>query len=904
MIPRLRRIASGLLAWLRHSRVEADLDAELREFFETGVEQKMRTGLDRAAAARALRHEMGSIESVKHRVRDAGIEAAIGAFVADLRYATRTSRRAPGFTTVAVGSSALGIGACSLIFAIVNAALLSPLPVEEPNRLMRLSESDRRTGEAGNELSYPDYRDLRNARSFDGIAAYDPMLTASLGTPGDPHRRVGTLATANYFSVVQPRFVLGRGFDAERDDTAGSPLVVVLSHDLWRRQFGGDPGIVGRTVSINTQPATVVGVTAVGFRGTDAGIASEFWVPLAMLAGDEESRLEVRGRHWLASVGRLRHGVDVRSARAELDVIATTLNASFRDDQARGFHVERAGQLDVRLRGMASTLFAVCLAAAVVVLLAACANIANLLLGRASIRRQEVAVRMALGASRGRLVRQLLTESLVLALLGGFAGWIMAAYGAVLMGRVRIPLPLPLDTSISLDYRVLLFCIALSLVTSAAFGLMPALRATRPDLIADARTGARGSATADGSRLRSGLVVTQIAICTLLLLCTGLFLRSLHAARAIDVGVEARHRLLLAFDPSLDHRTEADARQLLGDILERAQHVAGVESATLTTAVPLTFIIDNSQFVAESRGPHSTSPPVGADIYAVGPQFFETMGLSFVAGEDFSQARASASRELEALLSQGESVTTDVRAIVNDAFARAMFPDRAAVGQRFAGDGMALEIAGVVATAKSRTVGEAPRPVVYLPLLSTYTTRARRGVTLVARTQDAPTAYVGPLRAAIREVEPSLAVFDVRTMDDHVRDALLVPRLAGALSAIAGSVGLAIAIIGVYGIISFSVARRRREIGIRLAIGARPRAMLAMVLRQGVRLAAVGAVLGLAAGWGATRFAASLLYGVTPTDTLTFVAVPLLLTGVALLACLVPARAAARVNPADVLRSE
>ena len=495
---------------------------------------------------------------------------------------------------------------------------------------------------------------------------------------------------------------------------------------------------------------------------------------------------------------------------------------------------------------------------------------------------------MALGASRGRLLRQLLTESLVLSLLGGAGGWIIAAYGASLTRLVRVPFAWPLDLSIPLDYRVLIFCLGLSLVTGIVFGLVPALRATRPDLVTDLKADARGIGGGNRFGLRNGLVVAQMAICTLLLLCTGLFLRSLQTARGIDVGSSNRNMLMLAFEPAMDHRPDPQARQLLRDILDRAHAVAGVESATLTTGVPLTLIIDNSRFIAEERAADPKSPRVPADIYGVGPRFFETMGTALLAGD----------------VVRFDQGATEGIAIVNDAFARAAFPNQTALGRRFVGDGKRLEIVGVVATAKSRTIGEDPRPSIYLPLLNDYSAEVRRRVTLVVKTRDAAATYAGPIREAIRRADPSLAVFDVRTMESHLHDALLVPRLAGWLSAIAGCIGLAIATIGVYGVISFAVARRHREIGIRLAVGARPRTVLMMILKQGLTLALIGTGLGFLAGLGATRFAASLLYGVNPTDPLTFVAVPSCLMAVALVACLLPARAAARLDPVEVLRSE
>jgi predicted permease len=889
---RFTRVWTGFRALFRKRETEHELDMELREFLETAVEQKMLSGMSREKAVRAARMELGSIEAVKDRVRDAGWESVLETGCQDVRYAARILRKSPGFAAAAVGSSALGIGACSVIFAILNFAMFRPLPVEEASRLLSVSEIDRRTGEAGNELSYPDFRDLRAARSFEGIAASDALLPAAIGAEGDPQRHWGALVTANYFAVVKPAFALGRGFDASRDDTPGQPPVVVLSHELWHRSFGGDPGIVGRTISINKRAATVIGVTAAGFRGTDLGFVQEFWIPFSMI-GEVESRMGPvstnRRRHWLSVVARLRPDVGAAAARAELDVFARTLNTTFARDENRGFHLERAGQLNPRLRLMTLGLLSLSLGITALVLLTACANVANLLLGRASARRREIAARIALGASRSRLVRQLLTESLLLALPGGIGGWAIAVYVSSLLGLFRTPLGWPLDLSISVDYRVLLFCIGLSIVTGVAFGLVPALRATRLDLVTDLKAHSCSGAGVRRFGLRNGLVVAQVVICTMLLVCTGLFMRSLQTARGLDLGLTNRNLLLLAFDPALDRRPDQQSRQLLRDILERARSVAGVESATLTSRVPLTFIGNSSNFVPEENATNPQAQGVQTDIYAVGPTFFATMGIPFLAGEDFRFDRPAAGRAV----------------IVNDAFARAAFPSQSPIGRVVLGDGKKLEIVGLVATAKSRTIGEAPRPSMYLPILNEYSAaQTLRGVTLVVKTRNAAASYAGPLREAVRSVDRSLAVFDVRPMESHLSDALILPRLAGALSVAAGGTGIVIAMIGVYGVISFAVVRRRRELGIRLAIGARPREILVMILKQGVALAVMGTAVGVLVSLGLTRFAASLLYGVNPTDPMTFVVVPASLMAVALVACTLPARAAAQLDPVDVLRSE
>src|SRR5688572_1391337 len=873
----------------------ADLNSDIRDHIERETQDNIDRGMTPEDARYAALRKFGNVTQAREDARAVWIPVWLDQLRQDLRHTLRLIRRAPGFAAIAVGSSALGIGICAVVFSIVNFALLRPLPVDEPGQLMSLFERDQRTGEASSALSYPDFNDLREARAFDGIAAHTD-LPASIAWRGDPQRHWGTIATANYFAVVRPRFALGRGFDASRDDTPGESRVVVLSHDFWRRRFGGDPGVIGRTIAINQRDATIIGVTAAGFRGTDVGFASEFWIPFSMIeehrtfAGIIERVMVNRGRYWLTAEGRLRPDIEPDAARAELDVLARRLNATFADgNNDRRFDLERAGQLNPEFRNMAEMLLLISFGITALVLMAVCTSVASLLLGRAWARRREIAARMALGAGRGRLVRQLLTESLLLALLGGIAAWVVAAYVVSLFGRLRIPLGWPLDLSISQDYRVLLFCIALSVFTALAFGFVPALRATRPDLITDLKLDARGSAMTGRFGLRNVLVVLQVAICTLLLVCMGLFLRSLHTAQEMDPGFANRNLLMLAFDPGLDRRSDLEARQLLREIVEQAHGVAGVESATLTTAVPLTFIVSNSRFEPAEHSRNPQAPRVRTDIYAIGPDFFRTMGIPFLSGSDFDIGHSATGRA----------------AIVNDAFARAAFPNQSPIGRRVVGDGKSLEIVGLVATAKSRTIGEVPQPAIYLPILNDYAAaESPGGVTLMVKTRGDAASFSGLLRDALRRADPSLAVFDLRTMETHLSEALIVPRVAWGLSTVAGCIGVTIAIVGIYGVISFVVVRRRRELGIRLAIGARPREVLMMIVKQGLTLASIGIVLGSLAAISLTRFGVSLLYGVTPTDPTTFVVVPSVLIGVALLACLVPARAAARLDPVEVLRGE
>ena len=709
--------------WLRRAPMssgdrERDAERELQTHLDVEAEEQRDAGLTDAAARTAAARLFGNRALVREDIRAVYRTRWLDELRQDVRYGVRSLLRTPGFTAIAAGSTALGIAAASVIAAILNAALFTPPPVAAPDRLMSVSEVDRRTGSAASQFSFPDFLDVKRVSAFEDAAAVMSFLPASIDADRDPQRHWGALVTANYFSVVAPRFAAGRGFDPLRDDRRGESGVVVVSHRLWRARFGADPGVIGRTIAVNGRAATIVGITADDFQGTAAGIVPEFWLPFSML-DDVEARMgpmtQNRNRHWLDVVARLRKGIDVAAAAAELDVLASTLNASYKKGQQdRGFHLERAGQLPLELRALVMTAFSIAMAVTALVLLTGCANTANLVLGRTSARAREIAARMALGASRGRLIRQLLVESVLLALAGGASGCIAAVYLTALIGFARSPSGWPLEFTVSLDYRVLSFSVLLSLAAGIGVGLLPAFQSTRPDRLSGVKGAGRSVSDAGRGRLRVALVGGQIAVCALLLVCSGLALRSLAAARSTDIGLHNRDLILLGFDPGMNRRSDDDSRRLLRDVLERASAVPGVRSATLTTAVPLTFIIDNTRYVAEARAKDPSASRVRTDNYMVGPRFFETFGIPIVdgpGGEDTIDGPGPTGL-----------------AVVNEAFAREVFPDGPAVGRRFVGDGRRLTVAGVVATVKSRTIGESPRPAVYLPILTEYT-----GVAVAAR---------------------------------------------------------------------------------------------------------------------------------------------------------------------------
>jgi predicted permease len=808
----------------------------------------------------------------------------------DALYALRTFRQNPGFTAVVILSIALGIAANTTVFSIVNGLLLGDLPVSEPERLIGFS--------GGRSMSYPDYIDYRDqARDvFEGVSAHFPVVPASLGGTGEPERVWGQLVSGNYFSVIGVRPALGRGVAQAEDEAPGRDAVVVLSHALWQRRFGADPGVIGRAVPLNGQPYTVIGVTPPGFRGTDRGIVAEFFAPLAMFAqlmpdlAVRGNPTQERGNNWLTVNARLKRGVSRQQALAAVAVIKNRIDDTyFKGDERRRQRpvtLDKSGGLVGNMSRSVIGLMAVLMSVVAGVLMIACANVANLLLARATARQKEIAIRLSVGANRGRLVRQLLTESVLLALLGAAAGFALAFWTARLISRFQLPLPLPIVFDFTPDLRVLAFTAALSVFTGILFGLAPALRATRPDLVAALKNETTVFGRTRRFGVRDALVVVQVAISLVLLAGSGLFLRSLQNASSIDIGMRPDNVLLMAVDPKLHRYSREKTQQFVSQLRERVSALPEVRSVTFLDSVPLSFGGTSNGFSTESGkdGVKQTS----ADVYGVGMKFFETMQLPLRRGREFDLRTDAA----------------DV-AIVNENMAKRLFGDQDPIGRQLSSAGKMYTIIGVAGNTKSRTLGEEPAACAYLFLeprpdevMSFY------GISIGVKTSGSPRKLERGVREQIAALDPTLAIFNTETMQEHINKALLVPRLCAALLGVFGGVGLTLAGIGLYGVMSYSTRRRTREFGIRMALGAGQGGVLRMVLRQGLALAAIGIAIGLAIALSVTRFAASQLYGISATDRVTFLVVPAVLLGVALVAILVPALRAARIAPMTALRFE
>jgi predicted permease len=874
---------------LRKRTVEQALDDELQSSVELLTEEKMKDGHSPAEARRQALIELGGVEQVKEEVRAVRLGSFLENFVRDLRFAVRTLAKSPGFTAAIIISVALGIAANATVFSIANGLLWGVLPVKDPGRMVMFSE--------GKSFSYPDYLDYQEQTTdvFEGgVAAHFPLIPASLGGAGEPERVWGQVVSGNYFSILGVNMALGRPILQEEDAVVGRDRVAVLSHSLWRR-FGADAGILGRDVVLNGQRYTVVGVAPAGFHGSERGIVSEFWVPLAMteeimpdltLPGGGRTR---RDNQWLLLDARLKPGVSRAQAVVVVNLVKKRLDDTYRKDEKHhdAITLQTAGGLIAGSVTPAYALMAVLMVVVALVLLVACANVANLLLARATGRQKEIGIRLAMGAGRGRLIRQLLTESFLLALAGASVGFLLAAGAARAVSSFRLPAPIPVVFDFNVDLRVAVFTVGLSLVTALLFGLVPALRATRLDLVGALKEGSAVSGRAGRSGMRNTLVIVQVALSLVLLTAAGLFLRSLGNAVSIDIGFKPDNILVMRVDPKVHNYSTERTVQFLSQLRERVSALPGVRSVSFVDIVPLSIAGNGRSFdvdAAEDRPAQS----VNADVYGVFSGYFQTMGIPLLRGRDFD------------LQANNQNV-----AIINETMAGHLFPNQDPIGRLVRADKASYTVIGVVRNSKSRTVGEGPVNCAYLFLDAVMGKGVSFfGISTLVKTSVDPRRLDRPVRQQIAALDPNMAVFNMETMQEHLNESLLLPRISAWLLGSFGAVGLTLGAIGLYGVMSYSVRRRTHEIGVRMALGARPGAVLAMVLRQGLALTSVGLAIGLAIAVGVGRLTASLLYGISGTDLITFLVVPTVLVAAALVAIVIPARRAARVDPVVALRNE
>jgi predicted permease len=820
----------------------------------------------------------------------------------DLRYAFRWLRRSPGFALSAVASFAIGIGFNTALFSVVDAVLFRPLPVRAPGELVNVYTSGS-GGEAYATTSYLDLQDLRQQNDvFSDLAGYSPMFAA---VTRDERTRltIGEIVTGNYFHMLGVGAARGRTL-MPSDDRADAERVVMVSHRYWTRELGANPQVIGSSLRLRGQNYTVVGVVDPNFTGMTPMLSPDLWVVTreaeevepagiqdAVPSPTGTSRLDRRGQRWLFLKGRLKPGVTVAQAGANLEVLMRQLAAAHpQTNKDRRAAVKASSEVRLHPDGDSLILFiGVGLMVAVgLVLLIACANVASMLLARASARQREIAIRLAIGAGRARLVRQLVTESLVLAGAGAAAGILVAAWLTRLIATPTLPVPIPVVLDLRMDVRVLGFTLFLTTIAGLVAGLAPAFRASRPNLV-DALRGVAHGARAGGRRwtLRDALVAGQMATTAVLLVTAGLLARSVLEARSANVGFRTDGLAVVSADLGLARYDDSRAEQFWKRALERISGLPGVESAALAARLPFSINFNTGQFHIPG---HKSPNDLGFTLQntRVSADYFRTLGIPILQGRGFTSA---------------DTPDTPKVIVINETMARRFWKDRSPIGERIhlrTADGPVLEVIGVAADHRIQTVGEQPQP--YMHFATGQQVNSYQVV--VARTTGDAGRLVEDIRRALTSLEPNIPILDSQTMDAQVAATLLPVRVGMWVVSAVGAVALVLAGVGLYGVIAYSVSRRTREIGIRVALGARPAAVVSLIMRQGLTVAAVGLTLGTLLAIAATRALAGMLYGVSLADPIAWLTAGAALLGAATLANLLPARRAARVDPSVALRSE
>ena len=808
----------------------------------------------------------------------------------DLRYGLRMLAKNPGFTAVAVVTLALGIGANSTIFSWINSTLLDPIPgINSTGNLVTLMRGGRSEHPTFSTFSYLDYLDLRNdSRSFFGLLAYHDDFMSLTGT-GKPERIFGALTSANYFDVLGVRPILGRGFLPEEEQRSAGAAVAVISEGMWRTRFGADRSVIGQTIQINRHLYTIVGVAPPRFQGCRTGLRADVWVPLGMdrfVSGSDH--LSDRGSNWLNVLGRLRSEIDPRRAVGELNLLMERL-VKQHPDSHRGPNEITLDPLWRSPFGANIYLYTslpLLMAIASVLLLLACANVANLLLVRSVARRREIAIRLTMGASRWRLVRLLLIESILLGVAGGGIAMLMTTWTAGTFRGFIPPTSLPIALDGRVDATVLLVTLAISVLTAVIFGILPALRASSLSTVGLLKEEA--SSVSSGYRrspLSSGLVVTQIGLSLVLLISAGLFVRSLRNAQRFDPGFDPNGVLLASYNLEAAGYSQAEGIDFDRQLLAKVAALTGVESVTLADFVPLTLHMHITTINPEGYVPQPHES-MGVIRGNVGPNYLRAMGIPLIAGRDISERDTEDSQPV---------------AIINQALADRYWPHQTAMGKRLQkGSDRWFTVVGVAGNGKYRRVVDAPEPVVYLPLFQDY----HEDTTLHVRVSGDPQAFAQAVEKTVHDLNPNLPVFNVTTLRSSMQLGSIFQRIAGTFVGAFGLLALVLGSVGIYGVVAYTARQRTREIGIRMALGAQRRDVLRLVMSQGLRLTLLGLSVGLALSFALTPFLRNQLFGVGATDALTFTSLSIFLSIVALVACYIPARRATKVDPMVALRYE
>jgi predicted permease len=889
--------------WLRlagtvHGEPRDTFSEELEGHLQMHTEDNVRKGMSATEARRDALMRLGGVEQTKELYHDRKTLPVLEVFMQDLRYGLRMLRKNPGFTAVAVLSLALGIGANTTIFTVVNAILLSALPVRDLPRLVQMDTVDSKTlvTQARSEkleMSYPNFQDYRRENQvFTDLAAFMPTAVTWSGG-AEPRQVQAQLVSATYFDVLGIRPAQGRFFMPDEDTKPNGNDVAVLSYALWANKLGSDPGIIGKPLIFDARPYTVIGIAPRGFRGTLTFFSPEqVWIPTSMkdqvLGGKEKDYFNERRFLSVNTFGRLKPGLEMSAAEASLKTMATHLEAEFpKDNTGRSVALSPLADAAVGVNDHKRIALAGAMMMGVVglVLLIACVNLANLLLAQGARRQKEISLRAALGAGRTRIVRQMLTESMLLSLAGGIVGLAIAYAGRSILWSLRPPFIEQSGIDLSLDSRVLLFTFGMAILTGFIFGVAPAVKASRPDLMEILKVGGRGG-TMGWRRdpLRSLLVVGEMALALITLVGAGLFLHSMQNAQKTHLGFESKNLLAMNFDLAALHYEEGRGQQFYRAAVEKVKNSPGVASVSIASNFPIGGGFLRTVF-PEGRDEASGYRGTLTLVDDITPNYFATLRIPVARGRIFTD---------------GDRMQTAAVAIVSEAMAKQQWPNDDAVGKRFhfIGDTTLREIVGVVANSVVNEVGEDPQPIVFLPMTQDYVPAA----TLHVRTTGNPEAVVATTRAALQSLDPNLAITNVFTIDQIMSQALWAPRMGGLLLALFGALALVLSAVGVYGVLSYSVNQQTREIGLRMALGAQRGDVMRLILGQGLRLTVLGLGLGVLVALGLMRVLVSLLFNVRAYDPSTYTAVTLLLTAVALIACYIPARRAMRVDPMVALR--
>jgi macrolide transport system ATP-binding/permease protein len=820
----------------------------------------------------------------------------------DIRYALRSLRKSPAFAVIAILTLALGIGANTAIFTVVNAVFFHPLPVKDPARLMEIFTTDQRKifGATANTVlptSFPNAQDIQQrAQSFSGTTIYQSFASpVSMTVNGQPNQYFAQLSAGNFFDVLGVHAQLGRTFRPEEDRGNGSGPVVVLSHGFWERSFGANTGVIGQSVLLNGQGFTIIGVTPKGFQGTAVIGGPDMFVPMSMhdqiLTGFTKQLFTERRFLGFSVVGRLKDGSRPEQAKAELQSIASDLETAFPlANKGRTFTLQPLleSSINPNQRAQFQRAGVMLMAVVGIVLVIACFNIANLLLARAAGRKREISIRVAIGASRSRVITQLLTEALVLAFAGGSLGLGLALVGRDLMWRFRPP-QLPADgMDLSLDWHVLAFTFAVAIGTGLIFGLAPALQSSRPDLVTELKERAGGDLRkASRFNVRDVLISLQVAVCLIALVGAGLFLISLRNAHEMDPGFDTHNLGMLSFDVGALNYEPARAKEFERRALEAAQSAPGVKAATLSNTVPLFFGGFGRTLFREGQDSSNGQSGHVAQISVVSPEYLPTMGIPMVRGQGFD----GTVRE-----------DTPRAAIINETAARQIWPNEDPIGKRFKffRDTDFTKVIGIVHDSSYNNLGEDPRPYMYVPLVQNQ----NAALTLFFRTEGDPRTVLNTMRSRIQEMDRNLPITNVWPIGEVISQSLWASSFGASLLTVFAMIAMALCAVGIYGVVGYSVGQRIREFGIRLALGAQPRDVLMMVLKQSAMIMGAGLVAGLVAAFLLARLIVTFLYGVNTNSPLAFLAMALVLAAVGVFASYIPARRAARVDPMVALHYE